>query len=129
MAKTLFEKLWESHVVRQESNGPALIYIDLHLVHEVTTPQAFDGLRLAGRKVRAPERTIATVDHNVPTQNRSLTPREAARVQAIPDWFDLAPGRRAPKVTDLRRWIGNAVPPILAHAAVSALPLGSFPAE
>ena len=72
MAKTLFEKLWESHVVRQDPDGPGLIYIDLHLVHEVTTPQAFEGLRLAGRKVRSPERTIATVDHNVPTQNRSL---------------------------------------------------------
>jgi len=64
-----------------------------------------------------------------PLEPRTLTNREAARVQAIPDWFDLAPGGRAPKVTDLRRWIGNAVPPILAHAAVSALPLGSFPAE
>ena len=72
MAKTLFEKLWESHVVRQEPNGPALIYIDLQLVHEVTSPQAFESLRLAGRKLRSPERTIATVDHNVPTQNRSL---------------------------------------------------------
>ena len=72
MAKTLFEKLWDAHVVRQEPNGPTLLYIDLHLVHEVTTPQAFEGLRLAGRTLRAPERTIATVDHNVPTTDRSL---------------------------------------------------------
>jgi 3-isopropylmalate/(R)-2-methylmalate dehydratase large subunit len=72
MAKTLFEKIWESHVVRQDPGAPALIYIDLHLVHEVTSPQAFDGLRLAGRKLRAPERTIATVDHNVPTIHREL---------------------------------------------------------
>src|SRR5687768_9550932 len=72
MAKTLFEKIWDQHVVRQEPGGPALLYIDLHLVHEVTSPQAFDGLRLAGRRLRAPERTIATVDHNVPTINRSL---------------------------------------------------------
>ena len=72
MARTLFEKLWEAHTVRQESGGPTLLYIDLHLVHEVTSPQAFEGLRLAGRKLRSPERTIATVDHNVPTINRSL---------------------------------------------------------
>ena len=72
MSKTLFEKLWESHLVRQEPNGPALLYIDLHLVHEVTSPQAFEGLRLAGRRLRSPERTVATVDHNVPTINRSL---------------------------------------------------------
>ena len=72
MAKTLFEKIWDAHVVRQEPNGPALLYIDLHLVHEVTSPQAFEGLRLAGRKLRAPQRTIATVDHAIPTRDRSL---------------------------------------------------------
>jgi len=70
--RTLFEKLWESHVVRREEGQPDLLYIDLHLVHEVTSPQAFDGLRLAGRKVRRPDRTVATVDHNVPTWPRSL---------------------------------------------------------
>ena len=62
MPKSLFDKIWEAHEV-----APNLIYIDLHLVHEVTSPQAFEGLRLAGRKVRRPERTVATVDHNVPT--------------------------------------------------------------
>jgi 3-isopropylmalate/(R)-2-methylmalate dehydratase large subunit len=67
MAKTLFEKIWESHLVRED-----LLYIDLHLIHEVTSPQAFDGLRLAGRPVRRPDRTIATADHNVPTDG---TPR------------------------------------------------------
>jgi 3-isopropylmalate/(R)-2-methylmalate dehydratase large subunit len=72
MPKTLFEKIWDAHVVRQEPGGPALLYIDLHLVHEVTSPQAFEGLRLAGRRLRAPERTIATVDHAIPTRNRSL---------------------------------------------------------
>jgi 3-isopropylmalate/(R)-2-methylmalate dehydratase large subunit len=72
MAKTLFEKIWESHVVRQEPGKPALLYIDRHLVHEVTSPQAFEGLRLAGRRVRRPELTFATVDHNVPTTDRSL---------------------------------------------------------
>ena len=67
MAGTLAEKLWESHVVRRAGDEPDLLYIDLHLVHEVTSPQAFDGLRLAGRPVRRPDLTIATEDHNVPT--------------------------------------------------------------
>src|SRR5579875_291273 len=65
--KTLFEKVWEQHVVVEPAGEPALLYIDLQLVHEVTSPQAFEGLRLAGRKVRRPDRTVATVDHNVPT--------------------------------------------------------------
>ena len=72
MPKTLFEKIWDAHVVREESGKPALLYIDLHLVHEVTSPQAFDGLRMTGRKVRRPERAVATMDHNVPTTDRSL---------------------------------------------------------
>jgi 3-isopropylmalate/(R)-2-methylmalate dehydratase large subunit len=70
--KTMFEKIWEAHVVREEPGKPALLYIDLHLVHEVTSPQAFESLRLAGRKVRRPELTVATMDHNVPTTDRSL---------------------------------------------------------
>ena len=70
--QTMFEKIWDSHVVHQEPKKPALLYIDLHLVHEVTSPQAFDGLRLAGRKVRRPELTIATVDHDLPTWDRAL---------------------------------------------------------
>ncbi len=65
--KTLFEKVWERHLVVEPKGEPALLYIDLQLVHEVTSPQAFEGLRLAGRKVRRPDRTVATVDHNVPT--------------------------------------------------------------
>ncbi|MBO8170786.1 MAG: 3-isopropylmalate dehydratase large subunit [Bacillaceae bacterium] len=72
MAKTMYEKIWDSHLIHQEKDKPAIIYIDLHLIHEVTSPQAFEGLRLAGRKVRKPELTIATVDHNVPTTDRSL---------------------------------------------------------
>src|ERR671938_520728 len=67
MARTLFEKIWDAHVVAQVPDGPALLYVDLHLVHEVTSPQAFDGLRLAGRRVRRPEPTVATMDPNVPT--------------------------------------------------------------
>ena len=65
--KTLYDNLWDAHLVRDNGDGSALIYIDRHLVHEVTSPQAFDGLRLANRKVRRPDRTVATVDHNVPT--------------------------------------------------------------
>jgi 3-isopropylmalate/(R)-2-methylmalate dehydratase large subunit len=65
--KTLFEKVWDSHVVRSAEGEPTLLYIDLHLIHEVTSPQAFEGLRLAGRKVRRPDLTFATIDHNVPT--------------------------------------------------------------
>src|SRR6201987_5359940 len=65
--KTLFEKVWDSHVVRAVEGEPTLLYIDLHLVHEVTSPQAFEGLRLAGRKVRRTDLTFATIDHNVPT--------------------------------------------------------------
>ena len=67
MPKTLSEKVWESHVVRRAGGEPDLLYIDLHLVHEVTSPQAFDGLRLSGRSLRRPDLTIATMDHNVPT--------------------------------------------------------------
>src|SRR3954470_17813030 len=70
MARTLFEKIWEAHVVAQPARQSPIIYIDLHLVHEVTSPQAFDGLRAAGRRVRQPLRTVATVDHNVPTEPR-----------------------------------------------------------
>ena len=65
--KTLFEKVWEQHVVTEPKGEPTILYIDLHLVHEVTSPQAFDGLRMAGRQIRRPDRHIATVDHNVPT--------------------------------------------------------------
>lgn len=70
--RTLFEKVWEHHVIDQEEGKPAILYIDLHLVHEVTSPQAFEGLRLNRRKVRRPDLTVATMDHNVPTINRHL---------------------------------------------------------
>ncbi len=70
--KTMFEKIWDAHIVREEPGEPAIIYIDLHLVHEVTSPQAFDGLRLAGRQVRRTDLTVATADHNTPTWDLSL---------------------------------------------------------
>lgn len=66
----MFEKIWDNHVIHSEAGKPSILYIDLHLVHEVTSPQAFEGLRLSGRKVRRPELTFATMDHNVPTKDR-----------------------------------------------------------
>jgi 3-isopropylmalate/(R)-2-methylmalate dehydratase large subunit len=72
MAKTLFDKVWDAHVVERLPDGTCVLYIDRHLVHEVTSPQAFEGLRLAGRSVRRPDATIAVVDHNIPTSDRRL---------------------------------------------------------
>ena len=72
MAKTLYDKIFDDHVVDRQADGTCLLYIDRHLVHEVTSPQAFEGLRMTGRKVRAPGKTLAVVDHNVPTSDRSL---------------------------------------------------------
>jgi 3-isopropylmalate/(R)-2-methylmalate dehydratase large subunit len=69
--RTLFDKIWNAHLVDRQDDGTCLIYIDRHLVHEVTSPQAFEGLRLAGRAVRRPEATLAVADHNVPTSNRA----------------------------------------------------------
>src|SRR6516162_4796133 len=83
---TLFEKIWNQHVVLHEPGQPALLYIDLHLVHEVTSPQAFEGLRNGGRKVRSAQRTFATLDHNVPTTDRSLPitePNSAKQIEAM----------------------------------------------
>src|SRR5688572_29287915 len=70
--RTLSQKVWDRHVVRSAPGEPDLLYIDLHLVHEVTSPQAFEGLRLAGRTVRRPDLTVATMDHNVPTSGLGL---------------------------------------------------------
>src|SRR5262245_9508252 len=81
--QTLPEKVWDRHVVRSAPGEPDLLYIDLHLVHEVTSPQAFEGLRLAGRKVRRPELTVATPDHNVPTTDRRLPIADAISKQQI----------------------------------------------
>ena len=80
---TLYDKIWNDHVVSAEGDGTSLIYIDRHLVHEVTSPQAFEGLRISGRKVRAPEKTIAVPDHNVPTTEDRLKgiDNEASRIQ------------------------------------------------
>ena len=81
--RTLYDKIWDDHLVDEQPDGTCLIYIDRHLVHEVTSPQAFEGLRLSGRKVRAPEKTLCVVDHNVPTTDRNLPnpdPESAAQI-------------------------------------------------
>src|SRR3954468_19193900 len=83
VAKTLFEKVWETHVVVEPPGEPALLYVDLHLVHEVTSPQAFEGLRLAGRRVRRPDLTVATMDHNVPTGPEPADELSRAQLEAL----------------------------------------------
>jgi len=85
-ARTLYDKIWDDHLVHEAEDGTCLLYIDRHLVHEVTSPQAFEGLRMAGRKVHAPEKTLAVVDHNVPTTDRSLPnpdPQSAIQIEAL----------------------------------------------
>ena len=80
--RTLFDKIWDAHLVHKDEDGSSLIYIDRHLVHEVTSPQAFEGLRQAGRKVSCPERTLAVADHNVPTSDRTAgIADEESRIQ------------------------------------------------
>ncbi|HEX3310841.1 MAG TPA: aconitase family protein, partial [Streptosporangiaceae bacterium] len=84
MGRTLAEKIWDAHVVRSAEGEPDLLYIDLHLLHEVTSPQAFDGLRAADRKVRRPDLTLATEDHNVPTDALTITdPVSLKQVEAL----------------------------------------------
>jgi 3-isopropylmalate/(R)-2-methylmalate dehydratase large subunit len=85
-AQTLFEKIWQRHVVHEAAGEPALLYIDLHLIHEVTSPQAFEGLRTSARKVRVPNRTFATLDHNIPTTDRGkpiADPDSAIQVEML----------------------------------------------
>jgi 3-isopropylmalate/(R)-2-methylmalate dehydratase large subunit len=81
--RTLFEKVWDDHVVREVPGEPTLLYVDLHLVHEVTSPQAFEGLRLAGRRVRRPTLTVATMDHNVPTTDAPATGQSRTQLEAL----------------------------------------------
>lgn len=141
--RTLFEKVWRAHVVHEEPGGPSLLYVDLHLVHEVTSPQAFASLRQTGRGVRRPERTLATVDHNVPTTNRNLPiadPIAARQVSALRDnvrefqipFHDLdSPGQGIVHVIGPER--GNTQPGMLivcgdshtsTHGAFGALAFG-----
>ncbi len=94
-ARTLYDKIWDDHLVDEQPDGTCLIYIDRHLVHEETSPQAFEGLRLSGRKVRAPEKTLLVVDHNVPTTDRTKPnpdPESAAQIAYLAEnakFFDL----------------------------------------
>ncbi len=86
--RTLYDKIWDDHLIEEEPNGASLIYIDRHIVHEVTSPQAFEGLRAAGRRVRAPDKTLLVVDHNVPTIDRHLPnpdPESIAQIAALGD--------------------------------------------
>ena len=86
MAKTLYDKIWDAHLVPPTPGETPVIYIDRHLVHEVTSPQAFEGLRLSGRKVRRPELTLAVADHNVPTKDRDkgiTEPESRAQVETL----------------------------------------------
>ncbi|MEL6434195.1 MAG: aconitase family protein, partial [Pseudomonadota bacterium] len=100
-SKTLYDKIWDAHVVDQAADGTCVVYIDRHFVHEVTSPQAFEGLRMAGRPVRAPEKTIAVPDHNVPTTRDRMKGirNEESRIQvdalhknvadfALPHYYD-----------------------------------------
>jgi 3-isopropylmalate/(R)-2-methylmalate dehydratase large subunit len=93
--RTLYDKIWDDHLIEDDPNGASLIYIDRHVVHEVTSPQAFEGLRLTGRRVRAPDKTLLVVDHNVPTTNRNLPnpdPESEAQIKYLAEnakFFDL----------------------------------------
>ncbi len=98
--RTLFDKIWDAHVVETLPDGTALLYIDLHLTHEVTTPQAFDGLRAAGRELRRPDATLGVIDHNIAT--------DASRYTGIVDPESRAAGRDA---GEERRRIRHAADP------------------
>jgi len=114
-AKTLYDKIWDTHVVSQDDDGTCLLYIDRHLVHEVTSPQAFEGLRAAGRKVHAPEKTIAVPDHNVPTtldRVDGIVKNEESRIQL--DALDKNArdfGLHYYPVTDVRQGVVHIVGP------------------
>ena len=113
--KTLYDKIWDAHVVSEDADGTCLLYIDRHLVHEVTSPQAFEGLRMAGRKVRAPEKTIAVPDHNVPTtlgrENPDQMPEDSRIQVAALDTNAKEFGIHYYPVTDVRQGIVHIVGP------------------
>ncbi len=114
-AKTLYDKIWDAHLVQEAEDGTALLYIDRHLVHEVTSPQAFEGLRMTGRRVRAPERTIAVPDHNVPTtpgreDPANMTEDSAVQVAAL-DTNAREFGIHYYPVSDVRQGIVHIVGP------------------
>jgi len=100
--RTLFDKVWDAHVVEQLPDGTCVLYIDRHLVHEVTSPQAFEGLRMAGRKVRRPDATIAVADHNTPTTDGAMDEESRVQVETLEKnvadfgvpYFDMGDPRR-----------------------------------
>jgi hypothetical protein len=113
--KTLYDKLWDAHLVHEAEDGTSLLYIDRHLVHEVTSPQAFEGLRMAGRTVRAPDKTIAVPDHNVPTtagrENPDQMPEDSRIQVAALDKNAREFGIHYYPVTDVRQGIVHIVGP------------------
>jgi 3-isopropylmalate/(R)-2-methylmalate dehydratase large subunit len=113
VGRTLFDKVWDAHVVRSATDEPDLLYIDLHLVHEVTSPQAFDGLRLAGRRVRRPDLTVATADHNVPTTGDVVTDPVSARQLEVLDANCEAFGIRCFPMGDANQGIVHVIGPEL----------------
>lgn len=115
--RTLFEKIWDEHVVHAEEGRQTILYIDLHLVHEVTSPQAFEGLRLAGRQVRRAERTVATADHNVPTTDRSLPIADPISKQQIDALRDNCQefGVQYYDLDDVRQGIVHVIGPELGY--------------
>ena len=98
MPQTLFDKIWDGHVVSQEPGSPAVLYIDLHLVHEVTSPQAFQMLRERGLKVRRPDKTFGTMDHSIPTHDLSLPILDAQAARQLAQMEDELPRVRHPAV-------------------------------
>ena len=108
--RTIIQKLWDSHVVHEQPGAPALLYIDLHLVHEVTSPQAFQGLRERGLKVRRPDLTIATVDHSIPTTDRSLPIVDPIAAQATG-----ATGDQLPRVRHPAAWASTTTQQGIVH--------------
>ncbi|MDG1680357.1 MAG: aconitase family protein, partial [Tateyamaria sp.] len=113
--KTLYDKIWDAHVAHQSEDGTCLLYIDRHLVHEVTSPQAFEGLRITNRRVRSPEKTIAVPDHNVPTTKgrddpKNMTEDSAIQVAAL-DKNALDFGIHYYPVSDVRQGIVHIVGP------------------
>ena len=113
--KTLYDKIWDAHLVHEAPDGTCLIYIDRHLVHEVTSPQAFEGLRMTGRRVRAPGKTVAVPDHNVPTDvNRAKRHRERREPHPGRDAAGRTPRNSASSyygVADVRQGIVHIIGP------------------
>ena len=130
--RTLYDKIWDDHLVDEQPDGTALIYIDRHLVHEVTSPQAFEGLRTAGRKVHAPDKTLAVVDHNVPTSDRTKPNPQKDRSGALLGKVVLKPdgGQRhvftlehVDKTSDYELLTARSKPPLAATCPCGATPV------